>query len=353
MTKTHWRTPRRKARAATMLAAALMATGVAASSASAAVTLEWTQENAFASGCSGSGLNCTWLGHVTNPAVGPGARGMATASEGATLVGPDGSPVAQVDGTSARGAGEDFKFGYPAASGSLTIGATAAGWEGELEFDGRVSFVAPPPPAGHGFTITVDEPRVVLNGDGTGLLYATGVHTLEPGSEPVAYDDSAAIWELDLDGGVPAGGPITDAYPPAQWRLHADGTQSLSGIVPMIETAGHVFPATYAVGSGPNRPRISTGASRSRSRRPPGEAVLPDRRGPPARLVQRARADPLDRPARPGPRAAWELLVPRGRRATRDAEASAARAEPAVRRTRPLAVAAAARRAVATRPRGV
>ncbi|HYJ00114.1 MAG TPA: HtaA domain-containing protein [Thermoleophilaceae bacterium] len=232
----------------------MLTTAAAASSASAAVTLEWTQENAFASGCSGSGVNCTWLGHVTNPAVGPGARGTATASDGATLTGPDGSPVAQVDGTSARGAGQDFTFGYPAVAGALTIGSTAAEWEGELEFDGRVSFVAPAPPAGHGFTITVDDPRVVLNGDGTGFLYATGLHTPGvPGSEPIAYDNSAAVWELDLDGGVPAGGPITDAYPPAAWQLHADGTQSLSGIVPMIETAEHVFPANYTADSGPNR----------------------------------------------------------------------------------------------------
>lgn len=244
----------RRLRGIAAVAAAALATGLTATTASAAVTLDWKLENAFSTGCSGSGLNCTWLGHVTNPAVGPGARGTVTALDGATITGPDGSPVTAIDGTTARGAGQDFTFAYPAASGALSPGATAADWEGTMEFEGSVSFVAPPPPDGHGFTITVDDPRVVLNGDGTGFLYGAGLHTPgAPGSTPVAYDDSVAIWELDLDGGIPAFGPITAAYPAAKWQIHADGSQTLSGIVPMIETAEHVFPANYTADAGPNR----------------------------------------------------------------------------------------------------
>jgi hypothetical protein len=234
--------------------AAVLAAAVAPLPASAAVTLDWTLENAFSTGCSGSGLNCTWLGHVTNPAVGPGARGTVTALDGASIAGPDGSPVTAIDGTTPRGAGQSFTFAYPAASGALSPGATAADWEGTMEFEGSVSFVAPPPPDGHGFTITVDDPRVVLNGDGTGFLYGTGLHTPgAPGSTPVAYDDSVAIWELDLDGGIPAFGPITAAYPATKRQIHADGSQTLSGIVPMIETAEHVFPGNYTADAGPNR----------------------------------------------------------------------------------------------------
>jgi Htaa len=254
MTHLSPRVRRRRLRELAAVAIAALATGATAATAPAAVTLDWTVENAFSTGCSGSGLNCTWLGHVTNPAVGPGARGTVTALDGATIAGPDGSPVAAIDGTTPRGAGQDFTFAYPAAGGALSPGATAADWEGTMEFEGSVSFVAPPPPDGHGFTITVDDPRVVLEGDGTGFLYATGLHTPgTPGSAPVAYDDSAAVWELDLDGGVPAFGPITAAYPPAEWQIHADGSQTLSGIVPMIETAEHVFPASYATDAGPNR----------------------------------------------------------------------------------------------------
>lgn len=245
---------RRAARAIAGSAVAAATLALTAGTASAAVTLDWTVENAFSSGCSGTGLNCTWLGHVTNPTPGPGARGSVTTSEGATIAGPDGASVSVIDGTSPRGAGQDFTFAYPADGGALSTGATAADWEGTMEFAGSVSFVAPPPPAGHGFTITVDDPRIVLNGDGTGLLYATGLSTPgAPGSDPVPYTDASAIWELDLDGGVPAFGPNTDPYPPAQWRIGADGSQTLSGIVPKIETLAWAFPANYLVDSGPNR----------------------------------------------------------------------------------------------------
>jgi hypothetical protein len=256
MTQTHIPVRgRRRLRGLAATAAAVLASGLTAASASAAVTLDWTLENAFSTGCSGTGLNCTWLGHVTNPAVGPGARGTVTAADGTTITGPDGSPVSAIDGTTARGAGQSFAFAYPAASGALTPGLTAADWEGEMQFEGSVSFVAPPPPDGHGFTITVEDPRIVLNGDGTGFLFATGVNTPgAPGSAPVPYTDSAAVWELDLDGGTPAFGPVTDPYPAAKWQIHADGSQTLSGIVPLIETAGHVFPGgSYPVDAGPNR----------------------------------------------------------------------------------------------------
>jgi hypothetical protein len=243
---------RRATRAVAATAVGVAALAIAASSASAAVTLDWTVENAFATGCSASGLNCTWLGHVTNPTPFSGARGSASADEGASLTGPDGAGVALIDGTSPRGAGEDYAFSYPAAAGSLTSGASAAEWAGTMEFDGRVSFVSPP--TAHGFTITVENPRVVLNGDGTGFLYATGVNTPgAPGSDPVPYTDGAAIWELDLDGGASALPPVTDPYPAAQWQINADGSQTLSGIVPKIETPNHVFPANYVADAGPNR----------------------------------------------------------------------------------------------------
>jgi hypothetical protein len=241
----------RTLRALLATAAAALVAGLTAASASAAVTLDWTLENAYSSGCSGSGLNCTWLGYVTNPTPFAGARGSVTVGEGTTIARPDGTAVTSVTPTSARGAGEDYTFSYPADSGFLSGGPTAADWAGTMQFEGSVSFVSPWPEA-HGFTITVDDPRIVLAGDGTGFIHATGLSTPgAAGSDPVPYTDSAAVWELDLDGGTP---PVGPAYPAAQWQVHADGTQTLSGIVPKIETAGQTFPGTsYPADSGPNR----------------------------------------------------------------------------------------------------
>jgi Htaa protein/collagen triple helix repeat protein len=217
---------------------------VAPGAAQAGVTLDWTMENAFASGCSATGLNCTSLGHVTNPAPGSGANGSATPSGGARLVGPGGGVFAAVTPQSPRGAGQDYTFSYPAADGLIDTDLLS----GEMEFDGSVAFVAPPPPAGHGFTYTIVNPRLVLNGDGTGSLYATGVHTVgAPGSAPVPYDETEPILDLDLDGNA------SPAYPAATWKLRADGSRTLSGIVPSIHSSGYAFPANYLAGAGPER----------------------------------------------------------------------------------------------------
>ncbi|HEX2160448.1 MAG TPA: HtaA domain-containing protein [Thermoleophilaceae bacterium] len=284
----------------TTLAAAIAAAALAlsASTASAAVTLDWTVENTFSTGCSAPpSLNCTWLGYVTNPTPFSGARGTATADRGATIAGPDGAAVIAVGGTSPRTPGTDFTFSYPAAGGSLAGGASAADWAGTMQFAGRVSFVSPTPvpSAGHGFTITVDDPRVVLRGDGTGFLYASGLKTQgAPGSAPVAYGDDLAVFALDLDGGTSDLDPTVAPYPPAEWRIHSDGSQTLSGIVPLIENAGQAFPASpYIADSGPNRvpnifgsfavtmaPEIGGGRSPSDLMGPAGPSGPAGARGP-------------------------------------------------------------------------
>jgi hypothetical protein len=163
----------------------------------------------------------------------------------------------------------------------------------------------------------VDDPRIVLNGDGTGLLFATGLHTPgAPGSDPVAYDDSAAVWALDLDGGTSPLSPFR-AYPAAKWQLHADGSQSLSGIVPMIETAEHVFPSNYAEGAGPDRAPNIFGSFAVRvvpASGPPGEPGAPGAAGSPGSIGPQGLTGASGAPGGVGPAGPRGRRGPRGKR---------------------------------------
>jgi hypothetical protein len=218
--------------------ATALAAAVGASPASAGVTLDWTTANVYNSAAPVN-TERTWLGYTTNPTPFAGAQGTATPSAGAL-----GVPVTPA---SPRGVDELFTFYYPAVDGVIDTDELS----GSMTFDGTVTFTSAAPPAGHGFTISVDDPRIVLNGDGTGVLYATGLYTPgAPGSAPAAYAETP-VFDLDLDG---VAGPPT--YPAATWKLRADGTRTLSGIVASIATAGVPFPGGaqgYAVGAGPNR----------------------------------------------------------------------------------------------------
>jgi hypothetical protein len=204
---------------------ALAALTGAAGSASAAVTLDWNQANVFQF-AGPPNANKTWLGYVTSPAPpgGPGALGTATATGAAT--------GAEVTPASPRGAGELYSFSYPAVDGAINTETL----DGAFDFDGTLTFHSPTPPAGHGFTISVENPQVVLNGDDTGQLYASGVTSEGSGT----YDEASPVFDLDLAN--------------AEWLLFADGTRSLVGIAPAIATAGLVFPAaSYPAGAGPDR----------------------------------------------------------------------------------------------------
>lgn len=334
--------PRRSPRLrllAPLLAAAGLA--IAPGAAQAGVTLDWTMENAFASGCSVSGLNCTSLGHVTNPAPGSGANGSAIPSGGATLVGPGGDPFAAVTPQSPRGAGQDYTFSYPASDGLIDTDLLS----GEMQFEGAVSFSAPPPPAGHGFTYTIENPRLVLHGDGTGLLYASGVHTVgAPGSEPVPYDETEPILDLDLDG---ISGPPT--YPAATWKLRADGTRTLTGMVPSIDNGGYAFPANYVTGAGPERTPNTFGsfaltiAPDSGPQGPAGPAGSPGAPGAPGATGAAGPVGPI------GPAGPRGRRGPRGKRgkpgkpARRRQVSRLARAPYAGRRTRKVRVTRAGR----------
>lgn len=216
---------RRATQMAVGSAIALAALAAAAGTASAAVTLDWNQANVFQF-AGPPNANKTWLGYVTSPAppAGPGSLGTATATGAAT--------GAQVTPASPRGAGELYTFSYPALGGAINTETL----DGAFDFDGTLTFHSPTPPAGHGFTISVENPEIVLNGDDTGELYASGVTSEGSGT----YDETSPVFDLDLAN--------------AEWLLYADGTRRLVGIAPEIATAGLVFPAaSYPAGAGPDR----------------------------------------------------------------------------------------------------
>jgi hypothetical protein len=219
----------RGVRAATAAAIGAVALAMTASAASADGQLRWTFENAYASGCSATGLHCTWLGYMTNPTPGSGTRGSVSAT--APALGSTVTPA------SPRGANVFNTFAFPlddAASSATTYTGAAQ----SLEFDGTIAFVSPLPPSGHGITMTVQDPRIELAGNGTGALFASGVKAAGVGST-APYDRTKPVFDLDLANVV-----VSTAY---------DGTQTVEGIVPSIDETDYAFPANYVTGAGPDR----------------------------------------------------------------------------------------------------
>lgn len=238
------RTRSRSLRAFVLSLVVVALSAVGATSASAAVTLDWTQPNVFDTAVAGK--NRTWLGYVTNPNnnAGPPSLGSQVASEGA--VGPEVTP------TSDRGSDKLYNVAFPAASGSIIEAASPADVTGEFTFSGKITWTT------HGTPITFTNLRVVLAGDGTGKLYASGVNGTTP------YEHATGpILELDLDGqdpnpGAPSSEPGNqDGFPASVWKLNFDGTRSISGIVPKIPTpntgSSAVFGSSYLAGVGPDR----------------------------------------------------------------------------------------------------
>lgn len=230
--------------------AAIGATTASANGGSNAPTLDWTQAAVYNSAAA-AGTDRTWLGYVTSPTpIGPPIpNGTQTPSNGAF-----GDTVTP---TSPRGANTAYKASFPAQSGSTSLGdATTA--EGEFQFAGTVTWTAP----GHNLNVSFENPRVVLNGDGTGALFAEGVSDVSSTATP--YNDSTGpIFELDLngrapDGGAPASQPgFVSGYDAAQWKINFDGSITLTNIVPLVATpnttSAIVFGPSYAAGVGPDR----------------------------------------------------------------------------------------------------
>jgi hypothetical protein len=220
---------RRGIRALAALAVAVVAACLTAGAASADGQLRWTSQTSFASGCTTTLIDCTWLGYMTNPAPGSGTRGTVDAIPPAL-----GTTIAP---TSPRGHNVFNAFAFPFDAVDST-GATYTGGAQGFEFDGAIRFLSPLPPGGHGITMTIEDPRVELAGDGTGALFASGVKAAGVGST-APYDRTQPVFDLDLTDIV-----VTTAY---------DGTQTVDGIVPSIDEGGYAFPANYVTGAGPDR----------------------------------------------------------------------------------------------------
>jgi hypothetical protein len=224
-------------RSARLVAAIAVATAMIPAAASAATVatghLDWTQTAVYNSGTP----QRTWLGYVTgDPTVGL-AGGSATPTAPAT--GPT------VDTTSARGVAATYTTVFPATVGSYDPNTGA----GAIELDGGLTFTSPV----HMFTITVDQPGIVLDGD-VGQLYASGTG----GGDTPTYDDAEPLFDLDLSD--------------ATVTLKADGSRVISDIVPSIATANWAFPSNYPAGSGPERNPNTFGSFDLTLRLAPGDA---------------------------------------------------------------------------------
>lgn len=175
----------------------------------------------------------TWLGHVTNPAVGSGSNGSATPSDGATLFNPDGTTGTSVVGTSPRGVGAQYAFRFKAASGTIDRAARAL----DVTTTGKVTYVQYPwLGAGAPKPIALSGLRLTLSGN-TGALYA-------------------AFTGTNADATYPTGGKVFNLNAAqAQYVDLGNGRTLVSNLVPTIATAD-IFGSAgqYPVGtSGPDR----------------------------------------------------------------------------------------------------
>ncbi len=258
------------------LAAALLTPAAASGASVGSGSLTWTMANVFDLAVPAPN-DRTWLGFVTGPAP---PLGGGTASPAGDATGDT------VTTASARGRTILNSFAYPVASGSYdrVSGRGAVQLSGTVVFDTTGSSTA-------GFRITVSDPLIVLNGTQAlslpstgdvcspttpfimpapahGQLFASGVGT---GGQP--YDRSQPTLNLDLSAAV-----VTDA---------ADGTRTISAIVPAVAVAQRPFP--FCVNDGPRRDPDQFGALTLRIG-PPAANVPPPLLTPPPPATNAAAA---------------------------------------------------------------
>jgi len=227
MTLPHTSRIRTLALSAAVLGTAGFSTASAQAAPVTAGDLTWSSAVVYNS-ASPANTDRTWAGYITGNAGNgspAGAGGSVTPSAGAT-----GDTVTTA---SARGNTEVYSWVYGGATGDYE----PADGTGTIQYSGVVTFDGP----AHGIVISVENPKIVLNGD-RGQLFASGVST----NETRSYDASQPLFDLDLSG--------------ATVTLRANGTRTVSGIVPSLATGGTAFPANYRVGDGPNRTPNTFGA---------------------------------------------------------------------------------------------
>lgn len=208
----------RLALALAVLGAAALPTAAQAGTVKSA-SLGWTQINDFSFAPGGA---MTWLGYSTSGAP---VNAQGTAAPIAPATGDTVTPA------STRGSNAAYSWSFPGTSGTYD----ATDGTGTIQLDGALSYLAPAPPTGHGFDITIEKPKLVLDGL-SGKLYASG----KSGTATPTYDTSQPVFTLDLTN--------------AEVKLKADGSREISKIAPSIATAGLVFPAnSYPAGAGPDR----------------------------------------------------------------------------------------------------
>lgn len=217
-------------------------TAWSATASAAPLQLQWTQAKVYESPQALPNVNRTWLGYLTRGGSGPAyANGTTTPSDG--LAGPT------VTVSSPSGPYQLYTWAFGASAGSLSgNSSTPAALAGTVDFSGTLTYDSPAPPAGHGIHIEISNPRVVLNGDGTGALIASG-KGISPTPGAPGYDPSdpdygtysnLKIFDLDLSGAISSPG--------------FGGSTVITGIAPALaSTAPKFFTGGYPVGSGPDR----------------------------------------------------------------------------------------------------
>jgi hypothetical protein len=250
------RTPRRRRCAGLIVAASLTVAALPAAASAATVTgghLDWSQTAVYDLGAP-STQDHTWLGYVTGP-------GPALAAGTATPIAPATGPTV----TTASTRGDAYTTAFPATAGTYDQNTGS----GAIELDGGLSYAS----SAHGFTITVEHPEVVLDGD-SGRIFASG----QGGGDTPSYDRSQPLFDLDLSN--------------ATLTLKPDGSRVLSDIVPSLAVTSHAFPSNYLAGAGPDRTpntfgsfdltlRLAAGDAEAGLAGPAGPAGDPGPAGPP------------------------------------------------------------------------
>lgn len=216
---------------AVVCAALVGGAGAASAAPVAGVSLNWTEVNVN-DAAAPPNTNRTWLGYLTKSGCGPGcANGSATTSNGAT--------GGSVTPASPRGPQEATTWAFDASGGSVNANTLA----GSFEFAGTLTYLS----AGHGINIVLNDPTIVLNGDGTGSFKASGTGITPnpgaPGYDPLDINYGTGFTDLEI---------FSLDLSKAVCTLDWTGTTTLSNIAPALK-APKFFTGSYAVGSGPDR----------------------------------------------------------------------------------------------------